>query len=229
MGKIGLIGFVMLFLCLTFVRGGSWTVRIGDGNTTIINSPDSSELQDFFEGLDWDEIIKLQNTSLQNYSHYVSPYVSNGMLSDLKTNCEELHGCWKGTRCFASGQVVNKTYCIYTGRAPSGNYRVSYGYFKNQSRTGESCTNNYECETYTCLNAVCIELNKENNTQIEELRKELENTKTELNKLKEAQNVTESSEENSSISITGGAVGAQEGNFINNIFGKVKEFFKGVF
>jgi len=65
-------------------------------------------------------------------------------------------GCFLNNVCFPFGFVNNGTYCSEKGKfITRGIYRPA---FVNQSETGNSCIQGYECKTGICSNGLCTDL-----------------------------------------------------------------------
>ena len=134
--------------------------------------------------------------------------------SQAEIDCSKTGGCFdnKTNYCYSFGYIKNGTYCSENAKSPA-HY---VGAFVNQSKVGEDCEQNYECDTNLCSNNVCVNLAKmqhENNLA--------ENSIT---------NVVNDSVEDipadfNKTSITGDAINTQNENFLS----KILLFFRKIF
>ena len=77
-------------------------------------------------------------------------------------DCEK-HGCYEdlGNKCYQFGYIRNGTYCSEKGKfITQGLYKPA---FINQSETGSSCIQGYECMTGICSNNLCVNLAEQQN------------------------------------------------------------------
>jgi len=113
-------------------------------------------------------------------------------------------------------------------------YATTYIYcqdhdFVYQKSNGESCVNNFECQTYICLNNICIDLNEEIsrlvNVRIEEIKQGILSNLSTLSQENNKNCIIKSNvTEGFLIPITGDTINSK-GTFFSNILNKIKKIF----
>ena len=69
--------------------------------------------------------------------------------------------CWDGNFCYPLGYIKGEKYCSEKAIIIASS--IYHPGFINQSRTGASCVQGYECKTGVCSNNFCINLTEQQN------------------------------------------------------------------
>lgn len=67
------------------------------------------------------------------------------------------------SKCYSYGYIKNGTYCVDRHPYIFENGRYYFSDFINQSETGTSCIQGYECKTGVCSNNICVNLTEQQN------------------------------------------------------------------
>ena len=140
--------------------------------------------------------------------------------SQEEVECIKSNNCWEtaksgGKYCYAKGYRLNGTYCYEKGKFVStGLYKPG---FVNQTETGKTCVQSYECKTNVCSENICINVSQE----IKKQKQEIELLKDEVSKLSSEKNISENSNDLE--------YNIDDGNVKQNSFQKIFSFIKNVF
>jgi hypothetical protein len=156
-------------------------------------------------------------------------------------------GCFFDNRCYPYGYVIEdktrwyiteqesnlsnsknmKKYCADEAIISYSNGRprmTSKDIFVDQKRIGESCKNNFECLTNSCLNGICINQNEEIEKKIEEeISKEVEKRKEEAFEKIESQIEQLSYNKTYSLEVENAVIPVNK-----NLIEKVFSWFRGI-
>ena len=69
--------------------------------------------------------------------------------------------CWSENSCHSQGYIKDGKYC--SEKAIRISSSIYHSGFVNQSETGQSCIQGYECKTGVCSNNICINLTEQQN------------------------------------------------------------------
>ena len=120
-------------------------------------------------------------------------------------DCEK-QGCYEDLRkkCYPYGYIKDGTYCYEKAKVYTTNIYGSG--FVNQSETGRSCIQGYECKTGICSNNVCVNLTEQQkkieslNVSLTQLSQENVNLKQGLDEMQNiSQETNETVEEDNSL------------------------------
>jgi hypothetical protein len=151
-------------------------------------------------------------------SEGIDPYILN-KIEKIKSTfknwseedmCNFIKGClvyddnYKGS-CYPLGHRINYTYCseVIKSQTPSGVKKYE-NKFINQSDSGETCINHYECKSNFCFNKKCInniedEMTKLNE-EIETLKHLISKLEKNINLITEPESINNSTKEEENTS-----------------------------
>jgi len=133
--------------------------------------------------------------------------------SQAEIDCQKNIGCFLNNVCFSFGFVNNGTYCSEKGKfITAGIYRST---FVNQSETGDSCIQGYECKTGICSNGICTDLTF--------IANEINSLKDNLTTLSQENTELKSNLENLNDSVSETKQATEENN---NLLQKIANFLK---
>lgn len=238
MGKIQIslvISLILTLITMSFILAASYPAPFVTGGdpqehnnnpAKYINCPEGTSLTSYTEASSSSptgfsttyECKKRESGNIQiNLQPFTVGTISGGSVASLEpqTPTKEKSqaeidcikkGCFLNNVCSPFGFVNDGTYCSEKGKVIStGIYRPA---FVNQSETGQSCTQSYECKTGICSNNLCTDLTS--------LKDEINTLRDNLTALSQ-----QNTELNSSLSETKQSV---EEN--NNLLQKVVDFLK---